>query len=85
MKNISNKLFELWDMCITISWQVELAHKLNQIKEELGDAPEGIPYPDREEWEINFIYAKLMITAWMYENEYTQKKIEMVLDYVNEL
>ena len=85
MKTPSKQLLEVWDMCITISWQVEIPHKLQLIQEELGPEPDGIPYDQLETWEINFIYAKMMMTAWMYENNYSKKTIDLLLDYVNEL
>ena len=71
-------------MCIHISWQVETPHKLKLIQDELGP-DDGIPYDQRETWEINFIYAKMMMTAWMYEYKYSKKTIDLLLDYVNDL
>jgi hypothetical protein len=67
-------------MCITICWQVHITDKIRFIEENFEPVE-----PTAEEWEINFIYTKLMMVSWMYDNGYSESQVNNLLDYVNDL
>ena len=80
MKTPSEKLIDLWDMCITQCWHVHTEDKIRFIEEYL----EPVDTND-EEWQINFVYTKIMMTTWMYDNGYSSTQVNNLLDYVNDL
>lgn len=84
MKTPSKKIIDLWDMCITISWSVPYHVKYEYIVDLLGEDEQN-PFLLREEWEINFIFAKTKMYNWMRDMGYSYKQLDRMLDYVNEI